>query len=63
MKKLELHEMEKIEGGGFIGGACAVVGFTGAGLAVRLAVGMAINPVLGTAFRLAGAACFLYSIW
>jgi hypothetical protein len=62
MKKLELHEMENVQGDGFIDGACAVVGFTGGGLAVRALVGMAVNPALGTAIDLAGAACFVYSI-
>lgn len=55
--------MEEVTGGGFINGACAVIGFGGAGLAVRAAIGMAINPVAGTIIGLAGVACFAYSLW
>lgn len=35
MKELSLENMEEVTGGGFINGACAVIGFGGAGLAVR----------------------------
>lgn len=63
MKELSLENMEEVTGGGFINGACAVIGFGGAGLAVRAAIGMAINPVAGTIIGLAGVACFAYSLW
>lgn len=42
MKKLELNQMENLEGGDLLDGACAVVGLTDAGIAVRFLIG---NPV------------------
>ena len=55
--------MEMSKGGGFVEGACAVIGFGGAGIAVRLLLGAAINPVAGAVFAVGGIACFVYSIW
>ena len=61
-ERVEFRKDGKVTGGGFIDEACAVIGFSGTGLAVRAAIGMAINPVAGTIIGLAGVACFAYSI-
>jgi len=63
MKELTFERMEMSKGGGFVEGACAVIGFGGAGIAVRLLLGAAINPVAGAVFAVGGIACFVYSIW
>lgn len=63
MKSLNIEKMEATHGGGFIDGACAVVGFTDAALAVRVLVGASVNPVFGGALIVAGVGCFVYSIW
>jgi len=39
MKILELKQMETLRGGDLLDGACAVLGFTEAGIAVRYLVG------------------------
>ncbi|MCF6224360.1 MAG: hypothetical protein L3J34_11615 [Flavobacteriaceae bacterium] len=60
MKKLELEQMESLEGGGFITGMCsgiAIASFMFFAGAISFGVGSAI--VLGAA----GAACASYSIF
>lgn len=42
MKTLELKQMEKVQGGDLLDGACAVIGITDAGLGVRFLLGRAI---------------------
>lgn len=63
MKELSFEQMEEVTGGGFINGACAVIGFGGSRTCRQTAIGMAINPVAGTIIGLAGVACFAYSLW
>ncbi len=63
MKELSFERMAVVNGGGFVEGACAVIGFGGAGIAVRILLGAAINPVAGAIFAIGGIACFVYSIW
>ncbi|ATA70345.1 hypothetical protein [Capnocytophaga sputigena] len=52
MKKLEIKQMEKIQGGDTLDGACAVFGFTAAGIAARATL-LAI-PLWGEAVFAAG---------
>jgi hypothetical protein len=63
MKSLSIEKMELCEGGGFIDGACAVIGLTDAAIGVRILVGTAVNPVLGTALIVASVGCVVYSLW
>ena len=56
MKKLEIKQMEEIQGGDTLDGACAVFGFTAAGIAARATL-LAI-PLWGEAvFAGAAVAC------
>jgi hypothetical protein len=48
MKELSLEKMEKLQGGGWVEGACAIVGFGASGLAVRVLFGAAVNPGVAT---------------
>lgn len=59
MKKLELKQMEEIQGGDFLDGACAVFGATGTALAVRALVAPVIAvPLWGqVAFAAGAVAC------
>jgi len=41
-RKLSLQEMEMTEGGNVVDGACAVLGITDVGLAVRFLVGASV---------------------
>jgi hypothetical protein len=63
MKTLNIEKMEIVEGGGFVDGACAVITITDAAIGVRILVGTAINPVLGTALIVASVGCAVYSFW
>jgi hypothetical protein len=63
MKTLKMEKMETTQGGGFIDGACAVIGFTDAAIGVRILVGAAVNPVFGSALIVASVGCFVYAIW
>jgi len=63
MKKLSLEQMEVIEGGGFVDGACAVLGATDAGIALRSVIkGAAVRliPGAGQVLAVATVACFTY---
>lgn len=42
MKKLSFERMEVVNGGGFMDGACAVLGLTDVGIAVRFVIGASI---------------------
>jgi hypothetical protein len=64
MKKLEMNQMETLEGGNFADGACAVLGFAGAGAGVGALVGTLVITGWGAAvLAVGGAACLAYSIW
>ena len=60
-KKLSLQEMEQIDGGGFIDGACKVLGFTGAGIGIRAMLGAVAIPGWGlVVLGVGAAACLVY---
>ena len=66
MKKLSVEQISNVEGGGFVDGVCAVVGFTEAGVAARALAGRAVAfavPGLGTALTVAAIGCFVYALW
>lgn len=42
MKKLNLNQMENVQGGDFLDGACAVLAGVGGGMVVRAALGAAV---------------------
>jgi hypothetical protein len=66
MKKLSLEQASAVEGGGFVDGVCAVVGFTEAGIAVRALAGRAVAfavPGVGPALTIAAVGCFVYALW
>ena len=55
-KKMNLDQMESMYGGDFLDGACAVLGASGAGLAVRAAIGATVAiPGWGQVALAAGA--------
>lgn len=63
MEKLELYQMEKLEGGNFMDGACAVLGFAGAGAGVAALVGTLVITGWGIGvLAIGGAACLAYQL-
>ena len=64
MKELEFNQMETIQGGNVVDGACAVIGLTGAGLAARVLIGAAlVIPVWGQVVLAVGViGCTAYKI-
>jgi len=55
MKKLELNQMENLEGGDWLDGLCAITGMTDAAVAVRFLVGNPVSLTPAGATILAGA--------
>ncbi len=63
MKKLELNQMENIEGGGYIEGICAGVGIGGGIWAIAAAAGIASMGVgAGVAIAVAGIGCGVHAL-
>jgi hypothetical protein len=64
MKELSIEKMEMVSGGGFMDGACAVIGFAGAAAGVGALVGaVSMGPVgIGT-LAIGGTVCLAYSLW
>lgn len=67
MKTLDFNQMENLEGGDLLDGACAIAGVTGAGMGVRFLIGRAVSftPVgaavmAGVAVACGGRALGLY---
>lgn len=64
MKTLELNQMEVLERGNFMDGACAVLGLTGAGVGVAALYGTVAMTGWGLGvLAIGGAACVAYSLW
>jgi hypothetical protein len=59
MKKLELNQMEGLEGGGWLNGLCAITGLADEGIAVRYLVGnpISLTPAGATILAVATIAC------
>jgi hypothetical protein len=64
MKELNLNQMEKVAGGNFIDGACAVFGLSTAGIAARVLIGASLAiPGWGQAVLAVGTiGCLTYRL-
>lgn len=64
MKTLELNQMEVIEGGGFLDGACKVLEISAVGAGVAAYVGVLAITGWGLGvLAIGGAACLAWDLW